>query len=394
MKEKRNYTQLLKYVKGCIKRNEAVPIAQLAMMFDLSRSTVHDVLRRYKLSGKFSAISTSSLEQVVKKDEEKIASRQEKRKLTEAIKQIQLLKKQLALQDVLSNISQEVIPHKIEIVEAKGKKEAIAVAMAGDWHVEEEVHPEAIGNVNKFNLDIAVKRIDKYFERSLKLLNMCRKESYIKRMVVAALGDFMTGWIHEDLISDTTPPEALLMVFEQWVSGLQFWLENADLDELIIVCVCGNHARITSQKQYRKVAEKNYEWLLYQFLAKWFAQKQQKTKIKFLLPTGYFNWITIYGKRIRVHHGDQIRYYGGIGGLHIPLRKAIAQWNKANRADLDLLGHWHTRTIEEDYVVNGSLIGYNEFAQAIKADFERPKQAFFILHPYYGKTAEFSIVLD
>jgi hypothetical protein len=114
----------------------------------------------------------------------------------------------------------------------------------------------------------------------------------------------------------------------------------------------------------------------------------------FRMPTGYFNYLDILGKSVRFHHGDGIMYRGGIGGVHIPLRKAIAQWNKARRVDLDVMGHWHTRETSKDYVINGSLIGYNEYAQGIKADFERPQQSFFIIHPRYGKTAEFPIILE
>ena len=35
---------------------------------------------------------------------------------------------------------------------------------------------------------------------------------------------------------------------------------------------------------------------------------------------------------------------------------------------------------------NGSLIGYNAYAMSIKADYEKPSQTFFLIHPRYGKT--------
>ena len=200
----------------------------------------------------------------------------------------------------------------------------------------------------------------------------------------------MSGWIHEDLISETTPPEALLHTYEAMVSGIQFLLQHAGLQQILFVGACGNHGRITKYPQHKKSPEKNYEWLLYQFL----MRRLGDGKIKFLIPQGYFTRLTVYGREIRVHHGDKIRYQGGVGGIHIPLRKAIAQWNKARHADLDILGHWHTREVSRSYVMNGSLIGYNEFAQAIKADYEKPSQSFFLIHPKYGKTAEFPIVLD
>jgi len=128
-------------------------------------------------------------------------------------------------------------------------------------------------------------------------------------------------------------------------------------------------------------------------LAKWYANSKRKTKIKFILPEGYFNLITLYGRAIRLHHGSRVRYHGGVGGIHIPLRKAIAQWNRARHADLDILGHFHTRQVSQHFVANGSLIGWTELAEGSKFDFEHPLQCFFIIHSKNGKTAEFSIRL-
>ena len=106
------------------------------------------------------------------------------------------------------------------------------------------------------------------------------------------------------------------------------------------------------------------------------------------IAEGYFCYLDVYNLTLRFHHGQNIRYAGGVGGIHIPLNKAIAQWDKFKRADLDVLAHWHTRQSTNKYVINSSLIGYNPFAIKIKAEFEKPCQTFFLLHPKKGKTVE------
>lgn len=276
----------------------------------------------------------------------------------------------------------------------KDRKEAVAFTLASDWHLDEIVIPSEIGGLNEYNLTIAKQRIKTYFQVVLRLLNMCRKESPINRLVIGALGDFISGWIHEELMeaSAMVPTEAIVQVFELWVNGLDFLLKKSNLKEIDVICCCGNHSRTTKKNEIKKSHLKSWEWLLYQFLVKHYATIGE-TRIKFKLPEGYFNWINVFGKDIRFHHGNRIRYGGGIGGIHIPLRKAINQWNKARHADLDCLGHWHSRETSHDYVINSSVIGYNEFAEFIKADFSLPEQAFFIIHPKYGRTAEFPIVL-
>ena len=96
-------------------------------------------------------------------------------------------------------------------------------------------------------------------------------------------------------------------------------------------------------------------------------------------------YTSVYGRNVRFTHGDDVRYNGGVGGLTIPLRKAIDSWNQSHRAWLTCSGHWHTWMDARDFVVNGSLIGYTAFAQAIKARWEPASQAFFLVDRDYGK---------
>jgi len=318
-----------------------------------------------------------------------------RKKYLDVLQKVEELEEQLTFSKQLENIKEVLVPTKFE-VPSKEPGEAVAVVLAGDWHIDEVVDGSAIGGVNEFNLGIARTRAKKFFEYTVRLLRMCKSESKINTLVLGALGDFITGWIHEEFLSSNsmTPPEAIVELFELLSGGIKFLLDEGDIENLIFVGVCGNHSRITKKNQSKNSPKKSFEWPVYNYLAKWFANSEYKERIKFKLPTGYFNYLTILNKAVRFHHGDGIRYAGGTGGVHIPLRRAIAQWNKARHVDLDILGHWHTREPSRDYVINGSLIGFNEYAERIKADFEPPQQSFFIIHPKFGKTAEFPIVLE
>ncbi len=315
-------------------------------------------------------------------------------KYREAVVLINELQLELAHRSSLEKLQKIMLPTKYK-KEKVSSQEAIAFVNCSDWHTDEIVLPETINYLNEFNLIIAEQRCQKLFSSIVSILDMCRTQSKIDTLVLSLLGDFISGWIHPDLIesSSLTPPEAILKVYELLSGGIKFLADSCNLKELIVIGACGNHGRITTKPRYKQRVKKSYEWLLYEFLARKFASTKYNKVVKFKLPKGYFNWLTVYNKDIRFHHGDSVRYKGGIGGIHIPLRKAISQWNKAKHADLDVLGHWHTREASEDYVINGSLIGYNEFAESIKADFRKPQQSFFLIHPEYGKTGEFAICL-
>ena len=101
---------------------------------------------------------------------------------------------------------------------------------------------------------------------------------------------------------------------------------------------------------------------------------------------GQHSYLDVLGYTMRFMHGHQVRYGGGVGGIHIPLNKALAQWDKIERADYTVAGHFHQLVSGANYVMNGSLCGYNSFALSIKASYERPQQALFLIDKKYGRT--------
>jgi hypothetical protein len=97
----------------------------------------------------------------------------------------------------------------------------------------------------------------------------------------------------------------------------------------------------------------------------------------------------VYDKMLRIHHGHNIKYQGGVGGISVPAGKAISQWDKERSAYLDIFGHYHQLEMDtgtSKYVLNGSIVGYNAFAVSIKAGFEQPKQGFMLIDKHRGKT--------
>jgi hypothetical protein len=138
-------------------------------------------------------------------------------------------------------------------------------------------------------------------------------------------------------------------------------------------------------------AYNSYEWLMYQFLRKHYANDD---RLKWAIGVGYHDFVTIYDCVLRLHHGDNIKYTGGVGGITIPLNKAIAAWNTVRKADVDVLGHWHCLQSSGNYFLNGSVVGYGAYSLFVKAPYEPPKQGLFLVEPGRKKTDEFPIFLD
>jgi len=282
---------------------------------------------------------------------------------------------------------------KIQIISDKSPSESTAIMLCSDLHYEETIDPDTIDNLNEYNTKIATQRFHKLFQNGLKLIDMCRSKSNIKKLVLWLGGDLINGYIHDEFIENNqmSPIESSIDVYGLCVSAINFLVENGDFDEIVVVSNIGNHGRTTAKMGVTTAYENSYEWLIYNFLS---SHYKESNVVKFKLSKGYFNWLSVYGYDLRFHHGHSVKYGGGIGGITVPLNKAIAQWNQARTAYLDIMGHYHQLMSSKNFIVNGSIVGYNAYAQSIKAAFEKPQQGLFLMHPRYGRTIEAPIFLE
>lgn len=282
------------------------------------------------------------------------------------------------------------------IVAKPGVKEATAVIVASDWHIEEEVIPSTVNFVNEFNLNVARKRVDAFADNSVKLLDMFGKTIPIKNLVIALLGDFISGHIHDELkeICQLPPVSAAIEAKNNLISAIEHIWQNTNLDRITIICKVGNHGRITDRPNHTTELGNSLELFIYDAIHARFSQPEYGGKIEVRIDDAYHSYLTVYDFTMRFHHGHNLKYQGGVGGLYIPVHKAIDQWNKAIRADLDVFGHWHQYISSKQFVCNGSLIGFNPYAISIKAAYETPQQAFFMIDNRGRKICSTPVFLD
>jgi len=326
----------------------------------------------YKLNAQNRALT---VEQEIERDV-KVGSLDKRLKTTDS-KYQQVLKLNQTLQEQIDAIKVVGDANSFTIsAKSSGTIQATAFIVASDWHWAETVEGKNINGLNEFNIKIAKERSEKFFVNSVKLLNIFKAHSKIDTLVLALLGDFMNGELREESMQNNgeLTMNELLGVYEALLSGIKYLIDNTDVN-LIIPCHSGNHGRITKKIHVATEAGNSLEYIMYHMLARQFVDNN---RVKFIIPTSYHSYIDIDGFTVRLSHGHAIRYAGGVGGIFIPVKKAIAQWNKARHADLDVIGHYHQVRDGGDFICNGSLVGYNEFANFIKADFEKPKQVFFL----------------
>lgn len=294
--------------------------------------------------------------------------------------------------DALVSVKEDVDIVHIDPSTQSHTHEATPVIMLSDWHFEEQVDEATINGINHYNLDIAARRWSRCIQNSLKLVNKERHTSAINQMVVWLGGDMITGYIHEELEESNylSPTQATRFAKERIISALLFYKEHGNFQKIVVVCNYGNHGRTNKKPRFSTGYKNSYEWMMYMDIQDYFSQDDL---FEFHIPCGLYAYIDIMGTVCRFWHGDNIRYQGGIGGLTIPLIKAIHRANEHQKADFNFMGHYHQFwEATKDCIVNGSGIGYNAYAQRIGAPPQEPMQGFKLIDKKYGPTVKMPII--
>jgi hypothetical protein len=310
-------------------------------------------------------------------------ARQAKRDAKELMKE---LEKAREVASALTVLTSQPLPEVQRVELGSGLREATAVALASDWHVEEMVTPNADTAGNAYNLEIANLRARRFFSAVEWSIKHAQSAFKIRNLVLWLGGDLTTGQLHEENLEtgQLQPLEAMLWVQDRIASGIRYLLaSDVGLERLDVICSYGNHGRFTKRMRAGTGAGHNSDWLMYQTLASMFAEEE---RVNFQADKAEHQFHTVYDKKLHFHHGHRVNYGGGVGGITIPLNKASAQWDKVRNCDYHHYGHFHQYIDTGSTLVNGSLIGFNAYAMSIKATPEVPQQAFYLLDSKRGKS--------
>lgn len=263
-----------------------------------------------------------------------------------------------------------------------------------DWHAEEVVDPETVNGINEHNLEIHRQRVANLWPKCIQLLEANRVMSQIDEVWVWLLGDMFSSHLHPELVegNELGPMEAVQMVRSEIVTGVDYLWEHSGVKRMNVCCNWGNHGRTTDKVRHSTGYTHSLEWLMYSDLADRYARA--KSPVEWHVEKGMLAYSDVKGWKVRSHHGYGIRYQGGVGGLTIPLNKAIAKWNSTRQADYDLFGHWHTFDRGWKWVSCPCLIGYSAYALSLKAEKQPPAQTALVFDRERGLVYAEPIFVD
>ena len=382
--------QDLRKAQKALEKNTTVSAACAQLSKDLKRnvdlSNLRAVFRRNNLPDPKEFVSASPV--LRRASEDKAAKlKREHKDLVEAVKEHEAREKAWFAMKEQSPI---YVPRR-EF--SSGLREGTFCALLSDLHVEETVEPDDSTFHNAYSLEIADLRINRFFDGMKWMIEYKRPVFQIRDVVLWLGGDLKTGHIHEENIETTelAPIETLLWLKPRLIAHIKSLLLDDKIDTLYIVCSYGNHGRNSKKPMRARGAAHSYEWLLYKIIESEFADEP---RVRFITNPKGHQYLGVYDWMTHWHHGDETRFQGGVGGIMIPLNKAIARWNEVKYAHLHNIGHYHQYLQTRYLTANGSGIGYNDYAMSIGATPEPAQQACYIIDSKRCKTEKSPLWLE
>lgn len=224
-----------------------------------------------------------------------------------------------------------------------------AVMLLSDLHIGLEVN----NFYNKYNVDIARKRVQKYVEETI---NLCHRHD-VRRLSILNLGDMISGNLrvtarienNEDLISQ-------IMIASEILSDALNKLQGA-APEVIYRSCSDNHARVTPNFK-ENIEKENYFRLIDFYLeARLKDSKIQFTHDNLDVDLGFFELLN--GKKVIFSHGHRENINTIIQGMLGATRQYV---------DYVCVGHYHESKMKSfqgaKVFVNSSICGSDNFAQS------------------------------
>jgi hypothetical protein len=271
---------------------------------------------------------------------------------------------------------------------SRAKHHATPWLMLSDLHLDEVVNPSELHGINAYNRTIAKQRLERVFLGAVNVTKNYWSEVIYDGVVVILGGDIFAGNIHEEL--KETNADTLLGSLDYWIDpiadGIHMMADT--FGKVHIPVVAGNHGRMTRKPRAKQRARDNFDWFIGRALQRVF---RSDPRVTFNIPDAADALVQSYGQTVLVTHGDQTSGGAGIGGIWPPIMRLDARKSQRQAAvnmpyDLMVMGHWHQLVFGPKFIINGSLVGYDEYAMVSNFGYEPPRQALWLMTPEHGIT--------
>lgn len=266
-------------------------------------------------------------------------------------------------------------------------RKSVLGCLISDVHMGEVISAEETSGVNEFNPDICSRRFRRYFEAACAVGTRWAADTDCQGVLLALAGDLISGDIHEELrmTNALTAHEQVAAMVGEVVAAIRVLLRA--FPAVHVVAVPGNHGRTTPKPTAKLYARASYDMLIASM-----AQERLSgdKRVTWQMSAATDQITPVFGRTVLTTHGDKIGTGGGQGfaGPVLPIvrgsKKIEAQMaGIGRRPDLIQFGHYHTSAHPGMIFANGSVPGYSEYANGLRASVEPPQQWLYLLQSHW-----------
>lgn len=264
----------------------------------------------------------------------------------------------------------------------KGNKLPVAwVALASDWHTAENVTLSQSNGMNEHSPEIGRERAFIWARNLVHMIKLSQSRVDVKTLVLWLGGDFLVnfGMHYGGLLGGTmTSEQEARMIRNLLVEIITYIRKELDVERIVIPTSWGNHDRSTPKIVPGHAKDFSHATIIYEDLASWFATDPS---IEFQISSTEWNLVDVHGYAILFHHGHEISYGGGVGGISIPLLRKVGVLSRDYQFRTVCIGHFHQAQVfgAGTAILNGSLVGMNAYSTNKGFASEPPAQMAFVV---------------
>ena len=369
-----------------------------AEIADALGMTQQAVRGRWRRMGASSTPAKHSIEQASRDEQRRLQNKLDAELRARALRDVALTD---ALIEAVARVTPLVPRATIPVLPAPkaSKKPQVALAMISDLHIGALADPEETGGYGSYNLEIARERIKRLQAGIRSITNGYHRPVHsVSHLVAPLLGDLIDNVEIFASQGELVDADLMLQVLTCIEMLSEFFVGLLDTFETIFIpVVTGNHGRIGRKGQHKRHI--NWDYLIGHILKMKLEPYAERITVE--VPKAPFMVIDILGWKFLLRHGDGIKSWGGIP--YYGIQRSTGRWIAiqaayGQRFDYMLMGHLHSPAhlpfTGGEVIINGSVIGTNEYSVEVIESLNRPSQFFGFVHPDHGLGARYPIFLD
>lgn len=261
------------------------------------------------------------------------------------------------------------------------------VVMLSDEHADTTVLPEQVGQLERYNFPIALRRAEEYVDTVIRYTQQTLDKFHFKKLYIFAIGDHTSGEIHNAKDHSEYRNQFRNCLAIGQMHALMLRDLSQHFEDIEIIYLPGNHGRRTNKKDYYGAWD-NWDYLVAEIAR---MHCVSLSNVNFTIPNSFSAGLIIENWGFGLSHGDDIRSWNGIPwyGIERKTRRLGAiSATRGQRIHYYGFAHFHSAAtqaaLDGETIINGAWLATTPYAYESLSMFSEPSQWLFGVHKRRG----------